>query len=180
MAGFIALLRGINVSGKKKILMPELRSCLEELDLDGVRTYIQSGNILFRSGSLTKEEAGALIEGKIREKYGFEVPVLVKSPEDLEFILKNNPLLEDYPDSDRGLYLTFLYRYPTADKLEDLRHSSFPGERFSLRGDCVFLHFERGYGRAKINNNYLETRLGVRTTTRNWRTVRILYQWSVQ
>jgi uncharacterized protein (DUF1697 family) len=146
MQTYIALLRGINVGGHKKILMSDLRDLMGKLDFHDVQTYIQSGNIIFRTENPDPGETGRLIEQKILERFGFEVPVLVKSPADLEYLLKTNPFPGEYPGEEKG----YIYMY-------------YPG----------------GFGKSKININYFEKKLGVRATTRNWKTVNALHELAI-
>jgi len=108
MKTYIALLRGINVSGQKKIKMADLRAYLEELDFQNIRTYIQSGNIVFDSVSTSTRLLENQIKAKIKQKYGFEVPTMVKVPADFKNAIAYNPYQSDKNKDPKRVYLTFL------------------------------------------------------------------------
>ena len=177
MPTYIALLRGINVSGQKKIKMADLRTHLSELGYGNLQTYIQSGNIVFSSA----EEDAAVLEGqiheKIKEKYGFEVPVLVLQPEDFTAVLDRNPMQEERHDRKR-LYVTFLASEPVPEKKAKLSELDYSPEEYVLDGKVIYFFSPTGYGRAKMNNNFFEQKLKVKATTRNWNTVNKLLAMS--
>jgi len=117
MKTYIAMLRGINVSGQKKIKMADLRAHLSTLDFTAVQTYIQSGNVVFKSANATLAELEAAIRQKILDEYGFEVGVMARTPADFEAVLRNNP----FADRDLNrLYVTFLGRAPAPERLRKL------------------------------------------------------------
>jgi len=168
---YIALLRGINVSGQKKIKMAELRALLAGLGFERVQTYIQSGNIVLEAPARPAAELSAEIAGKIKAVYGFEVPVLALEAEELRAAAAANPFSEAAAADPRGVLLTFLAQSPDPERVEALRKQDFSPERFLLQGRCVYLHCPNGYGRARLNNNFLERQLQSPATTRNWKTV---------
>jgi len=173
MESYIALLRGINVSGQKKIKMDDLRRYLEELDFQDIQTYIQSGNIIFRHKKIPHVNLEELIKDKIREKYNFEVPVLIKTPEEVASILKNIPFENiDYSK----LYFTLLNEIPQSTLIDKLKGLNFPPEEFVIHNTSIYFYAPNGYGRAKMNNNFFESKLKVKATTRNWKTMNKLLE----
>ena len=173
METYIALLRGINVSGQKKIKMVELKDHLAELSLENVRTYVQSGNVLFQHERTDPADLAELIKQKILQKYGFEVVVFVKTVDDLVTILDHNP----FQDKDlTRLYMTFLSQEPDPTLLQKLKTIDHHPEEFVLRGKDVYFFSPHGYGKAKMNNNFFENKLKVAATTRNWKTVNKLVE----
>lgn len=173
---YIALLRGINVSGQKKIKMADLRNLLEAIPFQNVQTYIQSGNILFEHEQTTAGNLEDKIASSILEKYGFEVSVLVKTPEELTQILENNPFLQD-PDKDPDrMYFTLLSEAPAPDRVEKLKTFDYRPEEYVLDGTTVYFFSPHGYGRAKMNNNFFENQLKVAATTRNLKTMQKLVE----
>ncbi len=116
MKTYIALLRGINVSGQKKIRMADLKAHLEELGWEGIHTYIQSGNIVFRSTDGNPGQLAQKIKQKLQDKYGFEVPTLVLDPRELMHIIRNNPFTRDPGTAEDRLYVTFLFDTPRAGR----------------------------------------------------------------
>ncbi len=175
MQTYISLLRGINVGGKNKIKMAELRAMLEGLGFKDVVTYIQSGNIIFKTKK-TKETA---LEKKIKEgilkTFGLEVPTLVLTEKTLQKLATENT----YKDRDiphNLLFLTFLSTSPTADKIKSVNAIEFPGEEFKVYKNVVYLCLPNGSARSKLSNNFFEKKLAVQATTRNLRTVNKLLE----
>ena len=169
MKTYIALLRGINVSGQKKIKMAELRTHLVDWGFSAVQTYIQSGNIVLQDSDQAPQQIAERIRQGIASVYGFDVPVLVLAPEDLDEVLADNPFL---PEQDpKRLYVTFLSSQPDAALQDQLQQEDYAPEAFVLVKNYIYFFSPIGYGRAKMNNNFFEKKLKVNATTRNWRTV---------
>lgn len=165
---FVALLRGINVGGRNKIPMPELKSLLASLGLEDVVTYIQSGNVVFRSPAADGQEVAARIERQIAEVFGVRATVLLRTPAELLEIADGNPFLEG--DFSK-LHVVLLGGRPAADAVAQLDPGRSPPDEFSLRGREIYLHLPNGAGRSKLTVDYFERRLGVAATARNWNTL---------
>ena len=178
MQTYIAMLRGINVSGQKMIKMEALRVALAELGLNNIRTYIQSGNIIFESPEKESGSLVKLIEAKILEKFGFQVPVIIRTPNEIKDAIATNPFLKTDSLDNAKLYLTFLAEIPGPDKIEKLNTFSYSPEEFILINKDVYLYCPSGYGNAKLNNNFFENKLKTKATTRNWQTVNKLLELS--
>ncbi|NER18164.1 DUF1697 domain-containing protein [Spongiivirga citrea] len=168
MQTYIALLRGINVSGQKKILMADLRAILEENGLSNVHTYIQSGNVVFQSREIKTNELAWKIKQCILSRYGFEVPVLVRTKEQLETILTNCPFKKEKLGKS---YFTILHTPPDSLLINEVTTLSYEKEEFTITNECVYFFCEAGYGKAKFNNNFFEKKLKVAATTRNYKTM---------
>lgn len=179
MKTYIALLRGINVSGQKKIRMADLKAHLEELGWEGIQTYIQSGNIIFRSNDNDPGLLAFAIQQKLKDKYGFDVPTLVLFPEALKRLIRNNPFTRDPGKAANRLYVTFLFSLPGVDLASQLQAHKKHNEHFVLQDNFIFLYYPDGYGRAIMNNNAFEKVLKVEATTRNWNTVNKLYEMAL-
>ena len=176
MKNYIALLRGINVNGQKTIRMADLQTHLGELGWQGIRTYVQSGNVIF---STANEDAGHLarkITWKLQDKYGFEVPTLVLDPENMLQVIHYNPYVRDPATITDRLYVTFLFDRPHEDRVRELRQIEQSGEHFTVEDQIIYLYYPDGYGRALMDNNAFERALKVKATTRNWKTVNKLYE----
>jgi uncharacterized protein (DUF1697 family) len=171
MNKYIALLRGINVSGKNKIKMADLKLVLEKDGLENVITYIQSGNIIFNSDLINKLELSQKIENIIKLKFGLDVPTLVITPLELEQISKNNPFQGQSGTNQDLLYYVFLFETPDPSKISMLEAIDYRPELFEIKNTLVYLYPVNGYGKAKLNNNLLENKLKVKATTRNYKTV---------
>ncbi len=165
----IALLRGINVSGQKKIKMADLRQILEENGLKNVKTYIQSGNIIFDSEPVDRSALQEKIAIIIRQQFGFDVPTLVLRKNDVEHILKSNPYLEEADESK--LYYVLMKNTPEEVLAQQFSQLQFKNEGFKITDTCVYLFCKSGYGKAKLNNNLIENKLKVKATTRNHKTM---------
>jgi uncharacterized protein (DUF1697 family) len=169
---YITLLRGINVSGHKIILMDDLKVLFEKMDFEDVKTYIQSGNIVFKTTeSLTDVELAQRIQQSISGRYNFYVPVVIRSREEMEKILANNPFLKEKEINTDWLHVTFLSDSPRQSDREAISKYDFSPDRFYLVRNEAYLYCPQGYGNTKISNLFFENRLKVNATTRNWKTV---------
>jgi uncharacterized protein (DUF1697 family) len=173
---YIALLRGINVSGQKIIKINELRKLFESLDFKNVKTYIQSGNVVFNSGIDNTDKIVKLVEKKIKDVFTFDVTVIIRTHNELGKIIRTNPFLKSKPVEK--LYVTFLSNITDDENTEKLIKYKSEIEEFRLIGKEMYLFYPDGAGRSKLTNNIFESKLGVKTTTRNWNTVNKLFEMS--
>lgn len=171
MTSHLALLRGVNVSGKNALRMADLRDSMARLGFEGVQTYLQSGNIVFRTATSDTAQLANTIQSSIAQDFGLEVPVLVLSAQELDGIANANPLWPDSGGEESLLHCTFLFRPVSTVAFQTLKLPVAEGERAVLVEQAVFLHCPHGYGKTKLNNSYFERVLGGPATTRNWRTV---------
>jgi uncharacterized protein (DUF1697 family) len=175
MTTFISILRGINVSGQKKILMADLKKLYEELHLGNVKTYIQSGNVIFDADEKNNcFQLAEQIKEKIFEKYRFEVPVIVRTASEMKNTLDANPFIHDNGIDREKLHITFLAAEPAKEFLEKIKTITYPSDRFIISGKDIFLYCPKGYGVTKLSNQFFESRLKVKATTRNLKTVKQL------
>lgn len=174
MKTYVAILRGINVSGQKLIPMKQLQAMLAEFGFKNVTTYIQSGNIVFHFQESSIADLRSLVEQNIHKQFGFEVPVLVFAAEKLRDVVSKNPFLTDSSRSVEFMHVTFLLSAPQVSDFEAVKCKKQDGEEVLLIDDLVYLYCPNGYGRTKLTNNFLEAKLGVEATTRNWKTVNAL------
>ena len=166
------MLRGINVSGQKKIRMAELKSMYESLGFGNVQTYVQSGNVVFDSEEKDVTKLRQIIETQIESAFGFSVPVLIRTGDEFKHIIENHPFAGE--EAIRVL-VTFLYERPEKSRLEDLSHYEDKVDQFALGEQEIFLFCPGGYGRTKLSNTFFEKKLDVVATTRNWKSVNALY-----
>ncbi len=167
---YIALLRAINVGGTKKLLMADLRAMFEAAGCADVRTYIQSGNVVFRAEPTLAERIPTLIQSEIAASHGFEVPVVTRSAAELDAVVTGNPFLAAGADPAQ-LHLGFLAEAPSAARIAELDPDRSPRDAFEVRGREVYLHFPNGTARSKLTVDYFDRVLGTTITIRNWRTV---------
>lgn len=174
MATFIALLRGVNVGGHKRVPMVSLRETLHRAGYTNVVTYIQSGNVVFDADENGPDALAKSIEAALTSKFGFDVPVIVRTCDELAAAASVNPYVGVVDDAQIGIAL--LKRVPTID--DPIDPAVHRPDEFTLVGREVHLHCPNGFGRTKLTNAYLEDALGVVATTRNVRTVRKLLELS--
>jgi len=171
---FIAMLRGINVSGHKIIKMEQLRASFDGLGFKNLKTYVQSGNVVFEAKSEPAAKVCEKIERRILGDFGFSVPVLLKTSKELGEIVKRNPFLNDAAIDRSRLHVTFLSGVPPKTALELLQPLAVPSEQLRVIGREIYLYCPDGYGKSKLSNVAIEKRLAVRATTRNWATTNAL------
>ncbi len=177
MTKYVSILRGINVGGNRKILMADLKSLFNKLGFSNVQTYIQSGNVIF---DFAQKSSNADMEQKIQraiaETFCFDVPVIVRTAEEMSESIANNPFWKEKNiDIDR-LHLTFLKELPSKEKLDKLKTLTFNPDRFEIIGKDAFIFCSAGYSDSKLTNQFLENKLDTIATTRNWKTVMKLHE----
>ena len=160
MGRYVSLLRGINVSGQKKIRMDELRALYASLGFADVASY--------------RDMLKTRIESAILKQFGFAVEVFLRTLEELEGIVKKNPYAQELTSGPAGLYVTFLAAPPSPGALEGMRALSSGDDSYEISGSEIYLHCPGGYGRTKLSNNAIEKAAGIPATTRNWKTVNTL------
>lgn len=155
--------------------MADLRASLEKLKLKNIQTYIQSGNVVFEFEKVDFAELAGEIEALIKKDFGYDVPVIVFNADYLKKVIDANPFVKRKEDESK-LHLTFLAEEPAAENLQKLDGLDYPPDEI-LKGDkAIYLFCPEGYGRTKYNNNFLENKLKVRATTRNWKTCNVLLE----
>jgi uncharacterized protein (DUF1697 family) len=171
MKTYIALLRGINVSGHKLIKMELLRKVLAELHFKNIRTYIQSGNIIFDAATLDHKTLENQIGAKIEEHFGFQVPVVIVTLEELKSVVSKNPFTEtEIPDPTQP-YVAFLSDAPSAENNTAFSMMVFGKDRFTIADKNIYLLYPDSAANAKLSNAIIETKLKVKATSRNWKTI---------
>ncbi len=174
MNTYIALLRGINVSGHKKVKMTDLKTMFEDLGFTSVTTYIQSGNVVFQSKIADTDIISKSIEKGIVTQFGFDVPVLVFTHQTLRSIHRDNPFSEPLKNEeieDKKMFFTLLSGEPDSLAIKELTATSYDPEEFVITQQVVYFYAANGYGRTKLHNNFFEKKLRCNATTRNLKTV---------
>jgi uncharacterized protein (DUF1697 family) len=178
MPVYIALLRGVNV-GQNVLKMDRLRALCAELGLKNVRTYVQSGNIVFEAKG-SPSHWGQALERKLAGESRLAVSVIVKTASEMAKVLKDNPFLTEKGIDPGRLHVTFLQQVPPKAALPALDNLDPGSDRFKCVGQEIYLHCPNGYGTTKLTNNLFEKLLSVRATTRNWNTVNKLVEMSAE
>ena len=164
---FIALIRGINVGGHKKIRMADLKTSCETLGLRDVRTLLQSGNVVFA----TEEKDRARLVKQIQDVLGVEAKVILRTAAELKKVIAANPMPAEAERGPSHFIVMFLDDKPSAAAMNALRDAYAGPEKMELRGTELYIEYGADMGRSKLNNAFIERKLGVAGTARNWNTV---------
>lgn len=167
---YVALLRGINVGGNQMLPMTALSALFVAAGCADVRTYIQSGNVLFHASADLAAALPAVITGQIEKGFGFAPAVLLRSRRQLREVVGKNP----YGEATEKLYVLFLAHAPAASDVARLDPDRSPPDAFAVLGQEVYLHLPLGGARSKLTNTYFDRTLATVSTARNWRTVTTL------
>ena len=171
MIKYLALLRGINVSGHNMIKMDALKKMLENMGFQNIETYIQSGNIFFDSEEENAASVGFKIKQEISKVFGYDVPVIMVSKTDLELCFKNNPYLKEKECDIKKLYVAFISKELTAAAINDLKISNFKPDEAAIDSNRIYIKYAIGAGKTNLDQKYIEKKLSVVATMRNWNTV---------
>ena len=176
MTTHISLLRGINVSGHRVIKMDALKKMCSDLSFSDVQTYLQSGNIIFRSEQKNSEEISKFIKFSIEKVFGYDVPVITLTLAELELTINTNPFLKNKSKDPSFFYVTFLSHSPTKHNVELLTRIDAKNDRYEIIDKAVYLYCPGSYGNSKLTNSFLENKLKVTATTRNWKTINEIFK----
>ena len=176
-ATYVALLRGINVGGKNKLPMADLSAMFAKAGCAAVRTYIQSGNVVFEAPSSVADGLSGQIERSIAARFGYRIPVVMRTAAELSQVARENPFLAKgaHPDA---LHVVFLAGTPDPHRSAALDPDRSPPDQLIVRGREIYLSCPNGMARTRITNAYLDATLATTTTVRNWRTVEKLAELS--
>jgi uncharacterized protein (DUF1697 family) len=176
MAIYISMLRGINVGGHKRIKMDQLRESFEALGFEQVKTYIQSGNVVFRAGKTSPSALSKKIEEKILSDFGFSASVVSRTSEEMGKTIENNPFLKERGIAVEKLHVTFMSEAPAAAALKKLTELVVAPDRLCYFGKELFFYLPNGVSQSVLMKKPVDGVLGVVITTRNWKTVNSLHQ----
>ena len=160
--------------------MDALRKMYENLCFQSVKTYIQSGNVIFKSKDSKIDGVVQTISRQIKKDFGFDVPVIVLTIDKLKKIIKNSPFSKDLRKDASFLHVTFLSSKPKSFEREVIETKRSNKEEISFSDDAVYLYCPDGYGISKLSNSFLETKLKVGATTRNWKTTNELLKIALE
>ncbi len=172
---YVGLLRGINVGGKNKLPMKDLAEIFVEAGCGEVRTYIQSGNVIFRAAPAERPRLPGLITAEIARRSGYSIPVVLRTAGELAGVLRNNPFL-NAGVSEAELHVLFLADLPARRCVLALDPDRSPPDAFAVSGREVYLRLPNGAARSKLTNAYFDSKLATTSTGRNWRTVTKVFE----
>jgi uncharacterized protein (DUF1697 family) len=179
MPVYIALLRGINIGPHKRMKMEKLRASCEGLGLAGVKTYIQSGNIVFQAPRLTSAAVSKKIEERIVKDFGFSADVIVRSKEELSKIIQKNPLLKEPGTDPTKLHAVFLAEAASPGAVAKLESLTKPPDKLRHSGKEIYFYFPNGVSGSSLWKHPLDKVLSVSGTMRNWKTVTTLHEMAL-
>jgi uncharacterized protein (DUF1697 family) len=156
--------------------MDQLRKAFEGLGIEDVATYVQSGNVVFKSPKKTSADLCKKIEEMLLRRFSMSVPVIVRTAEEVDDVLKNNPFLKERSIDLSRLHVTFLSHTPQKAAMKGLDAIAAGPDRFHCRGQEIYLHCPNGFGGTKLSINAFEKVLAVGATTRNWNTVNKVHE----
>lgn len=174
MPAYVAMLRGINVSGYKSIKMEHLRELCSGLGFRSVETYVQSGNIVFQAPIENSAVLSKRIGETIYDSFGFDAPVFVRTSEQMRKVIASNPFLKEKGVDLSKLHVTFLSETAQKSSQKNLEALSANPDRFYAAPGEIYLSCPGGYGKTRLSNSAIEKALSVRATTRNWKTANTL------
>lgn len=176
MITYISMIRGINIGGKR-VKMAELRDLYVSMGFLDVKTYIQSGNVIFKSENNDQEDIVQKIVQKILETFNYSVKVVIRTLDDLNMVVKSSPFKDK---NEKYVHVTFLSDKPSQKIVQTIIPENIKGikdsEQYIISAREIYLFLPEGYGRTKLNNNFFEKKLELSATTRNWKTVNKLLE----
>jgi len=180
MNSYVALLRGINVSGKNVIPMEDLKKLFQSFKFTGVKTYIQTGNVVFKTPKKDRQEIIDLIRAGIKKKFGHDIVVILRSVMEFAKIIESNPFARRKLFDGQRVYITFLSATPTTEAVKALAEKVSGEDECYPLNDEVYLLSKGGYADTLFSNAYMEKELGVEATTRNVETTKKLYEMGME
>ena len=176
MKTYISMLRGINVGGHNLINMKDLKQMYEAMKFKNVRTYLQSGNVVFSYNDLPDSKISGMIEKQIEKSFGLIISVIIRNTQELEKIIASNPFLKKGKYDFAKIAVLFLNDLPDKELAASLQNPSANSDEFYISGKEIYLNCPDGLGRTKLNSNFFERKLKLITTGRNWNTICALFE----
>ncbi|MFT6748503.1 MAG: hypothetical protein ACI9XR_000069 [Flavobacterium sp.] len=179
MVTHLVLLRGINVSGTKMIKMESLKKSLEEIGYTNLKTYIQSGNVFIDSEEENSNKIAFDTKQQIFKTFGFDVPCIVLAKSDLEKCLTNNPFLKEKDCNTKKLYVAFTSKLLTDQSIHDLKISAIKPDEVAIEENRMYIKYFDSPAKTRLDTNYIEKKLVLNATIRNWNTINKLLEMFV-
>jgi uncharacterized protein (DUF1697 family) len=168
----ISFLRGVNMAGHNTIKMADLALLYRELGFTDAITFIQSGNVIFTINDEKRvSETGSLIENAILKKFGYDVPVMMRSVKEISDLKSTNPFLYQENFDPAKMAVIFLHEKLQEAQIRKLTDVDYPPDKFKPSGSEIFIYCPNGFGRTKLYTNFFEKKMGVKGTGRNWKTI---------
>lgn len=170
MIKYVAFLRGINVGGKNKIKMETLREMCAALGFSDIKTYINSGNVVFKATKINDKKLAAEIEAAIENEFNLKIKTIVRTIDELKEIVENNPFVGEF-ENDKDVHVFFLDEEMPKDKSDLLLSNNTENERYAVQNREIFCHLRVSVLDSLMGKDYIGKKLKIPATARNWRTV---------
>lgn len=174
MPVFISLLRGINVGGNKKIKMADLRDLYQSLGFRDTKTLLQSGNAVFMTDINDSSRVIDIIEAGIQDTFGFDVTIILRTPDELQAVVDKHPFTDGQVNDPAKISFVYLDSAPTDEAVDNLRKNNPGNEIIHADGSQLYIFYDDGKGKSKLDNNRIERALKRKATARNWNTTQKL------
>ena len=171
MAAIVAMLRAVNLASHRRMKMDDLKTVCEALKLRDVRTYVQSGNVVFRTDERDMKRLTARLEQAIEKKFGFQSDVIVRSASEMRSVVSRNPFAKRRDIEPAKLVVTFLAGDPGNGARATVRTIPTSPEELHIDGREIYVYFPNGQGKSKLPTARIERTLGIPGTARNWNSV---------
>jgi uncharacterized protein (DUF1697 family) len=174
---YISVLRGVNITGHNSIKMPELAALYSDLGFINTETYIQSGNVIFKSGKdLPAADIASTIEMAILDRFRFNVPVMIRTVGEMKEIISSNPFLSEVKFDPSKMAVIFLHEKISQAQIQKVSGIDYPPDKFKIIGNEIFTFCPDGFGKTKLYTNFFERKMGVTGTARNWKTIITIFK----
>lgn len=171
----VALMRGINVGGKNRLPMKDLAAMFEEAGCEEVRTYIQSGNVVFRATEAYARRIPKLVAKAVADRFAFHAPIVMRTAGEMRSVARGNAFLRAGAEAET-LHVAFLADRPSPVRVSGMDPRRSPPDELLVRGREIYLRCPNGIGRSKLTTDYFDRALETTSTVRNWRTVLALVE----
>lgn len=173
-AKYLALFRGVNLASRNRLSMKDLAGIFTALGCRDVRTYIQSGNVVFNASAKIAAQVPAAVSKEVQDRFGITAPIVMRTVEEMSAVLQNNPFLAQGAE-EKALHVSFLADAALPANIAKLDPNRSEGDSFAVVGREIYFHLPNGMARTKLTSQYFDSRLKTIGTARNWRTVQQLY-----
>jgi uncharacterized protein (DUF1697 family) len=172
MLHYISFLRGVNMTGHNSVKMADLTLLFKDMGYADALTYIQSGNVIFNHADETAVPEIALkIEKAILDRFNYNVPVMIRTVEEIRTLLSVNPFIGIENFEASKMAVIFLYKKATEDQIQKVADIDYPPDKFKIIGSEIFIYCPNGFGKTRFYTNFFEKKMGVIGTARNWKTI---------
>jgi uncharacterized protein (DUF1697 family) len=172
MQTYISFLRGVNMAGHNSIRMTDLIALFKDMGFNDAVTYIQSGNVIFSSVAVSAaSEIASTIERAIFIRFNFNVPVLIRTVQEIKNFMPLNPFLTEENFDPSKMAVMFLHEKATKEQIQKVIKIDYLPDKFKVDGSEIFIYCPNGFGRTKLSTNFFEKKMGVTGTARNWKTI---------